>query len=212
MLQLLLRCLKYQKINFIKGDVIRMKYLISSIFVVFISFFTTGINIEASTDISNMEPTKAKHIYFDLEFNGYYDAKAGGYIEVFKVENGEVVKEVNMDEYVDRLAKEPNVTKDKSLEYTNNIKESNSGNSVNPLAPSIYYRYTESSNVKRTQYGSRSSIVQKKPGPGSDSFSIGYSASKVHSFNISLGSAEKSAVRSGVSYTWSSSASKLLLY
>ncbi|CDQ41742.1 hypothetical protein [Virgibacillus salexigens] len=181
-----------------------MKFWITSFLIGFIAFFTTSIDTEASTtvDINKMEPTKVGHIYYDEEYDGYYDVKSGGYIEVYKVQNGEVVKEIDTEDYIDRLSKEPNVPEDTDTLFNVDNKDS-----IGIMAPSIYYRYSESSNVRRTQYGSRASIIQKNPGPGSDTMSIAYSASKGHSFNVSLGTGERSAVRSGVSYTWVSSES-----
>lgn len=179
----------------------KLKIFISSLLIGFVTFFAVGQDAEAATDVNlqHMTPTEAENIYYDEEYGGYYDVNSEGYIEVYEVEDGEVVKKVDMKDYIKRQAVEPNVSINDSL-YNSNDEDSNE-------LSALTYRYAESSNVNRIQFGTRSSLIQKNCGPGSDTLSLGYNATKGHSFNLSLLAAEKTAVKTGVNYTWSNSLS-----
>lgn len=173
-----------------------------ALFVMGSSVGATGVNTE------KMTPTEAPNIFYDEEYGGYYDVNSGGYIEVLKVEEGKVVGEVDMKEYIKRQASEPNLKKEKDekeKDLTTDTKAEN--DEISMMAPTVWYRYTESSNYGTILYGSRASIIQKNYGPGDDRMTIGYSATKSHSFATTLNSGEQQAVKAGVGYTFVSSES-----
>lgn len=177
-----------------------MKIFLSSVLIGFVTFFGVGQDAEsADINLQKVTPTEAENIYYDEEYGGYYDVNSEGYIEVYRVEDGKVVEKVDMKDYIKRQAIEPNESISDSL-YNSNDEGSNE-------LSALTYRYAESSNVRRIQFGTRSSIIQKNCGPGSDTLQIGYSASKGHTFNVNLLAAEKAAVKTGVNYTWTNSSS-----
>ncbi|GIN94385.1 hypothetical protein J6TS1_02550 [Siminovitchia terrae] len=65
-----------------------------------------------NVNVNKMRATKTPNIFYDKENKGYYDVDSEGYIEVFKVEDWEVVGKVDMDEYIDRQASDPNLKED----------------------------------------------------------------------------------------------------
>ncbi|RWR06111.1 hypothetical protein QNH23_16985 [Siminovitchia fortis] len=186
---------------------------LSSIFAFFIMGTAVGAEEanDNNVDVNKMQATKAPNIFYDKENKGYYDVDSEGYIEVFKVEDGEVVGKVDMNEYIDRQASDPNLKEDDISDSIslNDKDDTEVENGSTIFAPQVYYRYTESSKSTKVVTGKRSSIIQKNPAKngGSDTFTLSYSASQGHSFSVTLNSGEKSAVKGNVGYTWSSSAS-----
>lgn len=175
-------------------------FIFSSIFALII----LGTSVEAAEiNVDKMTPTEAPNIFYDKELGGYYDVNSGGYIEVFEVKGGEVIGKVDMEDYVKRQASIPNLKKVDSTFQENKVEKS----PIVIAAPTVWYRYTESSNHNGIQYGSRASIIQKNPGPGNDTFTISYSYTQGHSFSVSLNTPEKSAIKGSVGYTWQDSAS-----
>lgn len=149
-----------------------------------------------------MTPTDAPNIFYDDELDEYYDVNSEGYIEVFEVKDGVVIGKVDMEEYIERQASQPNIPRDDTTSLKNEIKEIfENENRLN----FVTYKYEESKNVERTQYGSRVSIIQRNPGPLTDKMMIAFSYTKSHSFNVSLNAGQKSAVSAGVGYRWSNS-------
>lgn len=153
-----------------------------------------------SVDLSKMKQTEAASIFFDPQTNEYYDVYSKGYIdEVYEVEGGEIVRKVDIDEYIKLRKEQEKLTLNPETPLTEEPT----------YTPDFLYSfaYKEDSNREAYVYGERVSIIQYNPGPGTDTFSISYSYTKGHTFTVSLSSAAKAAVRAGVSYTWTSSAS-----
>lgn len=171
-------------------------------------FGVTGVGFASNNlNLNKMESTKAEGIYFDKETAQYYDANEGGFIgEVYEVKDGEVVNEIPVEEYIKLIEEEAEFDKlNQSVSsqfFTSDLLD------VELLANRDHYsRYTESSNEERRVYGSRSSIVQENHGPGSDTFTIGYSASRSRGFSISVTTTEIQGIQAGVTYKWENSAS-----
>lgn len=184
------------------------KLLLFTFFFSLVTFFFMSTSVGATgVNVDKMTPTEAPNIFYDDEYGGYYDVESEGYIEVLKVENGEVVGEVDMKEYIKRQASEPNMKKEKKENKKDLIGNTKEDGEYSIASPSVWYRYTESGNYGTIQYGSRASIIQKNPGPGSDTMTIGYSFTKGHAFNATLNSSEQSAIKGSVGYTWTNSAS-----
>lgn len=172
-------------------------------FLFIFGFSFTGLNGEASKNqpnVQKMEQKEAPNIFYDKEFGEYFDTESEGYIEVYQVKDGEVDGKVDMDEYIERQATESTLEND-----NNDTHDESADNPKAEPAAAPNYSYTESSSNQRVKYGSRASIIQKNPGPGSDTQEIGYSYTQGHSYGVSIGSGAKSAVKSGASFTWSNS-------
>jgi len=74
--------------------------------------------------------------------------------------------------------------------------------------PYTVTRYKESSKAKVRQGGKRVSRYLENRTKSNSSLTLSWDITKSHSYSVSLDAAEKKAVKGGVSYTWSDSASK----
>lgn len=74
--------------------------------------------------------------------------------------------------------------------------------------PYTVTRYKESSKAKVRQGGKRVSRYLENRTKSNTSLSLSWDITKSHSYSVSLDAAEKRAVKGGVSYTWSDSASR----
>lgn len=173
-----------------------------------IALFSNNVqNVYASevSSLTGMQSTKVNYIYFDKHENSYYDVRENGYIDkVYIVENGKIISSIAPSEYVEMLYKE-----DIEEAYFAKMLNINNNIDTNENSPLNYYDsiYTESSNRETHLYGEKASITLVNEGPGDDSLSLAYNASKSHELDVNLDTPEFSALKAGVSYTWSSSAS-----
>lgn len=153
---------------------------------------------QPTPNLDKMEKTKNPYILYDSTSDQYYDTRDEGFIgEIYRVEGGVVVESVDVESYIEE-----------NEEYVEDIKIPNTEDEITPLGgPVVYSRYTESTNTEVRLFGERVSIVQENPGPGDDRYALGYSTSESHSGNISLTSEKTSALKLGVGYTYTVTAS-----
>jgi len=169
-----------------------------------IIFLNTN-TVFASVDISKMKKTENENILYDIEEDEYYDLSKNGYIDkIYKVEDGMVVDEISVEEY---LASELILEEETMNKPSTNME-------LNPLFKNriitpyntYYYAYRESSNTKIKRTGGRASIIQRNYGPGSDTLSIAYSYTEGMSWNATLSSEKFNVIKGSVSYTFTSTA------
>lgn len=147
---------------------------------------------KTSPDVQKMKKTKNPNILYDSKTDQYYDKREKGFIgEIYRVEGGKVVESISVEDYLEQA------------EETEPKEVSISADEISILSgPYVYSRYTESTNTETRFYGSRASIIQENPGPKDDTFALQYGYSKSHSGNISLSTEKTSALKAGVSYTY----------
>ncbi len=199
-------------LNITKGELGLKKNILIPLLTFLLMFSTLStssasegtLSSSEKVDLSKMRETEASSILFDPQTDEYYDLYSDGYIgEIYEIRDGEIKREVDVEEYIKLREEEEKI----SLNSTDIVSFEQLQQNITPNYIANYYHFSESSNRERTIFGERASRIHYNPGPGSDTFSLTYSYSQGHSFNVSLGTAEKSAVIAGVGYTWHSSAS-----
>ncbi|MFS0590868.1 hypothetical protein AB1L05_04625 [Cytobacillus horneckiae] len=131
--------------------------------------------------MDKFEQTESDYILFNPDTEEYYDTREEEYIsEVFLVEDGNVVKQIAVEEFFD-IPDEG--IDDETVQDEFNLDEKGE---ITPLGPTWSHIYKESSNREARITGKRASKIHENPGPGANTFSIAYNYTYTHTANISL--------------------------
>lgn len=168
-----------------------MAFLVLGVFIVTFSQYSKQVEANGDIEFTHMTPTTNENIFFDESKEMYFDVREDGYIdEVYEVKGGQVVGTISVEDYVE----------------TPEIQTFEQPNLLSSRAGSVY-SYTEKSNELIRQFGTKASITQENPGPGSDTQSIAYTATNSHAFTISVDAEIIKVIKAGVSYTYNTTAS-----